>query len=80
MNLKTSSFEDLSRDTPAESALRIPPIIERGSPGSGQPYFDWRVLFPELQLLLDNFDDILEEAKTIQKVIIIHSRLKIHVR
>jgi hypothetical protein len=67
MNAKTSSFKDLSRDSPAESALRIPSIIERGSPGSGQPYFDWRVLFPELQILLDNFDSILEEAKTIQK-------------
>lgn len=68
MNLKTSSFEDLSLGSHTESALRIPSITERGPPGSGQPYFDWRTLFPELQILLDHFDSILEEAKTIQKV------------
>jgi hypothetical protein len=71
MDLKPNpSFEDLLEvGKPAiESPLRMSLTDSRGPPGSGPPYYDWRSRFPELQILLDNFDDILEEAKTIQKV------------
>jgi hypothetical protein len=71
MDLKTNpSFADLHevRNSAAEQPIEIVTSDPRGPPGSGPPYFDWRSRFPELQILLDNFEDILEESKTIQKV------------
>lgn len=31
-------------------------------------YYDWQELYPELQILLDHFDEIVAEAKTVPKV------------
>jgi hypothetical protein len=39
-----------------------------GPPGSGPSFFDWTEIYPELQLLIDEYDTILEEAKTIHNV------------
>jgi len=37
---------------------------ENGRPIAPE-YYDWREIYPELQILLDNFDDILQEAEQV---------------
>ena len=57
-NLNPSGTE--TPDTSNESGV--------GAPGSGPSYHNWREVYPELQLLIDEYETILEEAKTISTV------------
>lgn len=69
MSLKSHrSVQDLTTTTTLEEQPNKKPIEHIGEPGTGPPYFDWKEVYPELQLLKDNFGDIVEEAKTIHHV------------
>ena len=60
------TYQDLSSTALEEEPIQRPQ--HAGEPGSGPPFFDWREIYPELQILKDNFQDIVTEARSINQV------------
>jgi hypothetical protein len=63
------SLDILESTIPSESQRNNANISDKIlEPGSGPSFYEWMEVFPELQVLIDNFEDILEEAKTVHTV------------
>ena len=45
-----------------------PPTAVAQPVGVAPAFYEWQEIYPELQILLDHFDEIVAEAKTVPKV------------
>lgn len=52
---------DVSASSPPSEAVAQPVDI-------APAFYEWQEIYPELQILLDHFDEIVAEAKTVPKV------------